>query len=92
MKSQSNRAKLTAVYAAVLAILPGFATQANAATQLLRADTFTVSIAGSAPITMWGYAPDNAACGSPGATMPGPAIAVAPADPTLTVTLKNCLP
>jgi hypothetical protein len=75
-----------------LAALPLALGQAQAATQLLRADTVTMSMPGTPdPVVMWGYAADNAACGSAGVTVPGPPIVVPAGDPALTVTLKNCL-
>lgn len=79
--------------ALVLAALPLAVTHALAATQLLRADVFSANMPGGA-VTMWGYVPDNAPCGTGGTTpwTPGPQIVVPPGDSTLTVTLKNCLP
>ena len=91
MKSKQLKLRVGAG-ALMLAALPLAVTQALAATQLLRADTVSVTMPGGAIVPMWGYAADNAACGSAGVTVPGPAVTVLPADPTLTVTLVNCLP
>ena len=91
MKSKQLKLRVGAG-ALMLAALPLAVTQALAATQLLRADTVSVTMPGGAIVPMWGYAADNAVCGSGGVTVPGPAVTVPPTDTTLTVTLKNCLP
>ena len=91
---KSTQPKLqTCAQALLLAALPLAIGQALAATQLLRADRFSLSLPGGSVVQMWGYAGDNGACNAGPvypAWTPGPAIVVPPGE-GLTVTLKNCL-
>lgn len=67
---------------------------AAAAEFWLRAEPLNVTMPGGGSVPMWGYALDGTSCAAPpcAATVPGPALTVAPGDTTLTVHLKNNLP
>jgi len=78
--------------AMMLAGLVTVAAPVSAVEYWLRADTVNVTMPDGVTVPMWGYALTDSTFAPGTATVPGPALAVPPGDPVLTIHLQNNLP
>lgn len=93
-KTESTRSRKLAFTPLAVALTLAWSGAAHAAEYWLCAKDTTLNMPGGQVVSMWGYALDSAGFGgncSAAATVPGPALSVAPGDNTLTVHLRNAL-